>query len=82
MLAEVFSHAKTPHLVLAEDLGHLLVRLEILLVLGILELVLLDVGPKLLDTLAPGGFALPDNVCQVVGQTILLSEAGSFWHLQ
>ena len=42
MFAKVFSHAKSPHLVLSEDLRHFFVRLEILLVLWILEAMLLD----------------------------------------
>ena len=80
MFAKVFSHAKSPHLVLAEDLGHLFVGLEILLVLWILELMLLDVGPELFDALAPGGLLLADNVSEFRRQLVGLGESGTFWH--
>jgi len=55
MFANMFAHAKSPHLVLSEDLGHLFVRLEILLVIRILEIMFLDISPKLLDTLPASG---------------------------
>jgi hypothetical protein len=50
--AEVFSHGKTSHFFFSKNFGHSFVRLEILLVVWVLKLVLLDVGPKLLDALA------------------------------
>ena len=47
-------HGEGPNPLGAEDLGHLLVGGEELLVLGVLEVVLLQVGPQLLDALSPG----------------------------
>ena len=41
-------------------------RLAVVLVLRVLELVLLDVGPKLLNALTPGGLTLSDNVSQLL----------------
>lgn len=80
MFAEELGHAKSPHFVLSKDLGHSFVWLEKLLVFRILQLVFLDVGPQLLDALASGGLSLADNVGQLVGQAVLLGEAGSFGH--
>ena len=62
MFAKVFSHAKSPHLVLSEDLRHFFVWLEILLVLWILEAMLLDIGPELFNTLSASGLFFTDNV--------------------
>jgi len=46
-------HGEAPHPLSSEDLGHLLVGGEELLVLGVLEVVLLEVSPQLLHTLSP-----------------------------
>ena len=54
MSLEELGHAERPDVFLAEDWDHVLVWLEVLLVLGVLELVLLDVGPELLNDLGPG----------------------------
>ena len=54
MSGEELGHGEGPHPLGAEDLGHLLVGGEELLVLGVLEVVLLQVGPQLLDALSPG----------------------------
>ena len=51
MLLEVLGHPEAPDLLLSEDGSHGFIRSEPLLVLGVLEVVLLQVGPKLLDTL-------------------------------
>jgi len=59
-------------------LGHLLVGSEELLVLRVLEVVLLEVGPQLLDALGAGGLLLSDDVGQVGGQLHGLGQAGSF----
>ena len=49
-------------------LGHLLVGEEVLLVLGVLEVVLLEVGPQLLDALGPGRLLLADQLGQLGGE--------------
>ena len=55
LLGEVFlqvlGHAEALDLLISKDRSHGLVRGEPLLVLGVLELVLLQVGPEFLDTL-------------------------------
>merc|ERR1719189_257501 len=54
MSLQVFGHAESLDLLSAENGGHLLVRGEILLVLGILEVLGLEVSPKSLDNFRPG----------------------------
>ena len=49
--AEKLGHSKSTNAFSSEDLGHLLVRGEVLLVLRVLEVVLLEVSPQLLHTL-------------------------------
>ena len=51
MLLEVLAHAEGLHPLVAEDGLHGGVRGEVLLVLGILKVVLLQVGPETLDDL-------------------------------
>ena len=51
MLLQVLGHREGLDLLLSEDGSHGFVRGEPLLVLGVLELVLLQVGPEFLDTL-------------------------------
>jgi len=46
-------HTEAADLVLPKDLGHLIVGDEELLVGGILQVILLDVGPKLLVAFGP-----------------------------
>jgi len=73
-------HTESPDAVSAEDLGHLLVGVEELLVLWVLEVVLLDVGPQLLDALGTGGLLLADDVSELVGELHGLGESGSLRH--
>ena len=64
---------------LADELGHLehiddllacehglerLIRIDVALVLGVLELILLDVGPELLDDFAAGHRTFADHRCE------------------
>ena len=44
------------------NLGHLLVRHEELLVFRVLQVVLFDVGPELLDAFGTAGFLLANDV--------------------
>ncbi len=80
MGADVLAHGEGPHLVLAEDLGHGGVGLEELLVLRVLEVVLLDVGPQLLDALGPGRLLLADDGGELGAQLHGAGEAGSLGH--
>ena len=61
-------------------LCHLLVGGEELLVLGVLEIVLLEVGPQELDALGAGGLLLSDDVGQVGGQLHGLGQSLSLRH--
>ncbi len=63
-------------------LCHLLVGGEELLVLGVLEVVLLEVGPQELDALRAGGLLLSDDVGQVGGQLHGLGQSLSFRHVE
>ena len=58
-------HTEGADTVCSENLSHLLVGCEELFVLGVLEVVLLQVGPKLFDTLGPGCFLLSHNVSKI-----------------
>jgi len=78
----VLGHGEPPHFLLAKDFSHPLVGLKVLLVLGVLELVLLDVGPQLLDDLAPSGLRLADNVGQVLGQLVGLGQPRTLRHFE
>jgi len=75
-------HAESPDAIVAEDLGHLLVGVEELLVLGVLEVVLLDVGPQLLDALGAGSLLLADDVSELVGELHGLGESGFLRHFE
>ena len=68
MSGEELGHGECTNAIRPEDLGHLLVRSEELLVLGVLQVVLLQVGPQLLDALGPGGFLLADDLGEVSGE--------------
>jgi len=80
--ADVFGHSESSDSVIAKDLGHLLVGVEELLVLGVLEVVLLDVGPQLLDALGPGSLLLADDVSELGGELHGLGESGSLRHVE
>ena len=51
-------HTESTDFIASENLCHFLVRDEELLVLGVLQIVLLDVGPKLFDTFGTAGLLL------------------------
>ena len=51
MLLQVFGHTETLDLLITKDGSHGFIGSEPLLVLGVLELLLLQVGPESLDTL-------------------------------
>ena len=53
MSGEELAHGEATHPFVAEDLCHLLVGNEELLVLRVLKVVLLQIGPQLLDALSP-----------------------------
>jgi len=77
---EVFGHAEASQFIFAEDLSHLFVRLEILLVLGVLKLVLLDVGPQLLHAFTPSRLFLAHDIGQFGRQLVRLRQSGTLGH--
>ena len=56
MIRKVLSHTEGTDTVLAKNLGHLPVRGEEGLAVGILQVVLLDVVPQVFDTLRTAGY--------------------------
>ena len=63
-------------------LGHLLVGDEELLVLGVLEVVLLEISPELLDALGAGSLLLADDLGEVSGELHGLGQSLSFRHVE
>ena len=81
MSGEELGHAEGADTIVAENLGHLLVGGEELLVLGVLEIVLLEVGPQELDAFGAAGLLLANDVSEVGGELHGLGKSGSFGHL-
>ena len=65
MSREELRHAEGSDAISSKNFGHLLVRGEELLVLGVLKVVLLQVGPKLFDTLSSECFFSSNNVSKI-----------------
>ena len=80
MGADEFSHAEATDFVFAENLSHPFVRLEVLLVLRILEVVLLNISPQLFNALAASGLASTDDGSEVVRDAIGFREASTLRH--
>jgi len=80
--AQELGHTESTNPVVAEDLGHLLVGVEELLVLRVLKVLLLDVSPQLLDALSPGSLLLADDVSELSGELHGLGESGSLRHVE
>ena len=78
MSREELGHGEGPDAFGSEDLGHLLVGGEELLVLGILQVVLLQVGPELFHALGSGGLFLPDDVGEFGRELHGLGQSCSF----
>ena len=80
MGSDALGHAEAADLLRAEDLGHLLVGDEVLLVLGILQVVLLDVGPEELHELGAGRLLLADEIGELGAELLGLGESSSSGH--
>ena len=78
---EELGHAEGADAVGAENLGHFLVGGEKLLVLGVLQIVFLQVSPQLLDAFGAAGLLLANNVGQVGAELHGFGKSGSFGHL-
>ena len=75
MIFQILGHAEALELLRADDLLQLLITDGKLLVLRVLQVVLLYVGPHLLDNLVPGGFLNPDNCSKIFRQGQTFVEA-------
>ena len=71
-------HGECAHPILAEDFGHLGVGGEIRLLLGVLEIVLFEIGPESFDALRPRSFVRADERSQLGGKFVNFIDAGSF----
>ena len=80
MCADMLGHAESTNFVSSENLGHLFVGKEKLLVVGGLEIVFLEVGPKFLDAFGTAGLFLADDVSQVGAELQRFGESGSLRH--
>ena len=77
---EELGHAKSTDTIAAENLGHLLVGGEELLVLGVLQIVLLEVSPKKLNAFGTAGLLLANDVGEVSAELHGLGKSGSLSH--
>ena len=81
---EELGHTEGTDLVLSEDGDHLGVGCEVLLVLGVLELLALDVSPEALDNLGSGELLSllgSNEVSELSTEVERLGESGSLGHL-
>ena len=77
---EELGHAEGADAVGAENLGHLLVGGEELLVLGVLQIVLLEVSPKKLNAFGTAGLLLANDVGEISAELHGFGKSGSFRH--
>ena len=82
MGADELGHAEGTDAVLAEDLGHLGIGEEELLVLGILEIVLLEVSPQVLHALGAGSRLVAADISELSAEGHGLGESSSFGHFE
>ena len=83
MSLQEFGHTESSDFILAEDWLHLFVRVEELFVLGILQLLLLDVGPESLHNLGSAQLLAllgADEVSKLVTEAERLGQSASLWH--
>ena len=80
MSGEELGHAEGADTIVAENLGHLLVGGEELLVLGVLEVVLLEVSPQKLDAFGTASLLLANDVGEVSAELHGLGKSGSLSH--
>ena len=83
MCLQMLGHAEGSDLLCSKDGDHLFVGVEELLVLGILKLLLLDVGPESLDDLGSGELLAllgSDEVSKVVAEAQRFGQSRSLRH--
>ena len=80
MSGEELLHAEGADAISTEDLGQLLVGGEVLLILGVLEIVLLEVGPQKLDAFGAAGLLLANDVGELSAELHGFGKSGSLRH--
>ncbi len=83
MSFQMLGHTEGSDLLVSKDGLHLLVGVEELLVLGVLQLLLLDVGPEPLHNLGSAQLLSllgSDEVSELVAEAERLGESGSLGH--
>ena len=80
MCADMLGHAESTNFVSTENLGHLFVGDEVLLVVRSLEVVFLKVSPKFLDAFGTAGLILANNSSQIGAELQRFGESGSLRH--
>merc|ERR1719174_2958891 len=75
MSSKELGHSKSSDFFGSEDLCHLLVGGEVLLVLRILEVMFLQVSPQFLDALSSRCFLCPDDVSKIIGKLHWLRDS-------
>ena len=80
MGSNMLGHTESTDFVRTENLGHLFVGKEKLLVVRGLEIVFLEVSPKFLDAFGTAGLFLADDVSQVRAELQRFGESGSLRH--
>ena len=80
MGTDMLGHAESTNFVSTENLGHLFVGDEVLLVVRSLEVVFLKVSPKFLDAFGTAGLILANNSSQISAELQRFGESGSLRH--
>ena len=66
MCAKILGHTEASDAVLAENLGHLLVRGEKGLIVRVLEVFLLEVGPQMFDALSTASLGYTNDGLKII----------------
>ena len=80
MGTDVLGHTESTEFVSTENLGHLFVGDEILLVVRSLEIVFLEISPKQFDAFGTASLLLANDISQVSAELQRFGESGSFRH--
>lgn len=78
MSPQKLSHTECTDPLASEDLGHLFVWEEVLLVFWVLEVMVLEVLPQHLDTLCSGGLFHSYDSCEIIAELHGLGQTRSF----
>ena len=82
MGTDVLGHTESTEFVSTENLGHLFVGDEILLVVRSLEIVFLEISPKQFNAFGTAGLLLANNISQIGAELQRFGESGSLRHFE